>query len=50
MLDGVAKLLIAEFFKALVARAGGDIAAPPAIGFRLRRLLFRILRFLGLAR
>jgi 2-furoyl-CoA dehydrogenase large subunit len=50
MLDGVAKLLIAEFFEALVARAGGDVASRPAVGFRLPRLLLLILRLLGLAR
>ncbi|HKW55667.1 MAG TPA: molybdopterin cofactor-binding domain-containing protein, partial [Stellaceae bacterium] len=42
MLDGVAKLLIAQFFRALVARAGGEAPRPS--------WLHRLLRLLGFAR
>ncbi|HEX7967990.1 MAG TPA: molybdopterin cofactor-binding domain-containing protein, partial [Stellaceae bacterium] len=42
MLDGVAKLLIGQFFRALAARAAGEAPRPS--------LLRRLLRLLGLAR
>jgi hypothetical protein len=42
MLDGAAKLLIAQFFRALVARAGGEAPRPS--------WLRRLLRLLGFAR
>src|SRR5690348_8517167 len=38
MLDGVAKLLIAQFFRALVARAGGEAPRPGCLRRLLRRL------------
>jgi 2-furoyl-CoA dehydrogenase large subunit len=49
MLDGVAKLLIAQFFEALVARAGGG-KLPPRLGLSLLGRIRQFLQLLGIGR